>query len=167
MRGRLLHAGWPLLTNDVHYLQYIPSRAGGGVPDLPAPRFEPCPFSNNSTNTSDTNINTNTNTNSSSQPLCKSLSPFPQTGDDVAPSPPPAAPTSDDSSNGDYEDSLYDSFEDCSPELEALPYTEYGLYQLRYYRSVNSEYAKSMKVSIVSRVSPFYYSSTFAPTGGS
>lgn len=130
----------PLLTHDVHYLQYLPALPHGADDSaLPPPRFASCPFE----------------ASASAPSPCRSVAPFPQEGDDVAPAPPPAAP-----------DAPSLSFSDCSPELQALAAAGApGLFQLRVYRSADAAVAKTMGVTFNSQSSAFALN--FRMLGGS
>ena len=99
-------AGVPAVTNDVHYLQYIPAAPGGRAATLaaaPPSRFASCPFAPGP---------------------CKSLAPHPQNGTHTVPPPPPAAPADDTASGAQ-------SYSDCPAQLSSLGPADKGIYQLR------------------------------------
>ncbi|KXZ48361.1 hypothetical protein GPECTOR_28g768 [Gonium pectorale] len=140
-------AGQPLLTNDVHYLRYIPAgdaaaaaaAAAAGTGDgLPPPRFPSCPFNSSG---------------------CVSRAPLPQGGGDrgaLPPPPPPPPPAMPDVWAPDPRVPIYS---DCPVAAEGIggsgsrPRT--GTFQLRVWRSVRRDVARGMGLVISSLQSGF------------
>ncbi|KAG2432767.1 hypothetical protein HYH02_012899 [Chlamydomonas schloesseri] len=120
--------GVPAVTNDIHYLQYIPAVPGGRAATLaaaPPPRFESCPFG-------------------AGAGACKSLAPHPQNGTHTAPPPPPAAPPGETAAGGGP------AFSDCPSQLAALRPADKGIYQLRIYRGTDKSLVRAMAVGFSS-----------------
>ncbi|KAG2424642.1 hypothetical protein HXX76_014367 [Chlamydomonas incerta] len=130
--------GVPAVTNDIHYLQYIPALPGGRAASLagaPPPRFDSCPFAAGS---------------------CKSLAPHPQTGTHTVPPPPPAPPAADAAAG-------LLSYSDCPSQLAGLGPADKGLYQLRIYRGTDKARVRAMAVGF-SAVSTYAWRSPWFST---